>query len=293
MARRRGDLPFDRDASGRFLPWLIAFMVFLAGLALAGALGLERLAGDWNRGVSATFTVQIPAAATREETARRVSQALRHLGEVDGIAEARELDDADLARLIGPWLGSSNDLDDLPLPRLIDLRLLPAATVTAADLQNHLDSRIPGVLVDDHQVWLSRLVALLRTVEAVALSVVALTLVAMIATVVFATRAGLAVHHDVIELLHLTGARDSYIAWQFAIRALMLGLRGGALGLLLCLPALLGLSAMIDGLGGDVAPSFGPSALDVAILALLPGLAGVSAMIAARRTVMRALRRMF
>ena len=36
------DIPFDRDGSGRFLPWLVALMVYLAALALSGALVLER-----------------------------------------------------------------------------------------------------------------------------------------------------------------------------------------------------------------------------------------------------------
>ncbi len=293
MALRRSDLPFDRDASARFLPWLIAFMAFLSGLALAGALSLERLAGDWDRGVSATFTVQLPPADSREETARRVARALRLLEGVDGLAEVRSLDDDDLLRLLGPWLGSADTLHELPLPRLIDLRLAPGAGLTADDIRHRLAPSIPGVLVDDHQVWLRRLVGLLRTVEALAAAVVVLTLSSMVATVVFATRTGLAVHHDVIEVLHLTGARDSYIAWQFATRALILGLRGGTIGLLLCLPALLGLGTMIDGLGGGVAPAVGPAPTDVLILALLPVVAGLTAMVSARRTVMRALRRMF
>ena len=33
---------------------------------------------------------------------------------------------------------------------------------------------------------------------------------------IFTTRAGLAVHHNVIEILHIIGARDGYIARQFA-----------------------------------------------------------------------------
>ena len=38
MFTRRSDLPLDKDALSRFLPWLIAFMVFLAVLAMANAL---------------------------------------------------------------------------------------------------------------------------------------------------------------------------------------------------------------------------------------------------------------
>ena len=41
MFARRSDLPLDKDALSRFLPWLIAFMVFLAVMAMAGVLVLN------------------------------------------------------------------------------------------------------------------------------------------------------------------------------------------------------------------------------------------------------------
>ena len=39
LFERRSDLPLERDASRRFLPWLVALNVFLAVLALAGLMG--------------------------------------------------------------------------------------------------------------------------------------------------------------------------------------------------------------------------------------------------------------
>ena len=47
---------------------------------------------------------------------------------------------------------------------------------------------------------------------------------------VFTARIGLAIHHSVIEILHLLGAQDAYIARQFQVHALWLGLRGGVIG---------------------------------------------------------------
>ena len=63
MMRRRGfDIPLNRDGSGRFLPWLIALMVYLAGLALAGMLVLNGALQRWDRSLSGTLTVQLPPA---------------------------------------------------------------------------------------------------------------------------------------------------------------------------------------------------------------------------------------
>ena len=81
------------------------------------------------------------------------------------------------------------------------------------------------------------------------ISILALIGLATIGTVIFTTRTGLAVHQEAIEVLHLIGAQDSYIARQFATRALMLALRGGLIGLALAVPTLIAigiLSAAMD-----------------------------------------------
>ena len=62
MIWKRTDLPLDRDEHSRFLPWLIAFMVFLAVFGFAGILILNAVAKRWDSGVSGTITIQIPAS---------------------------------------------------------------------------------------------------------------------------------------------------------------------------------------------------------------------------------------
>jgi cell division transport system permease protein len=59
MFTRRTDLQLERDSLGRFLPLLIAFMVYLSILALAGMLALDDIAGRWDKGMSGTLTVQM------------------------------------------------------------------------------------------------------------------------------------------------------------------------------------------------------------------------------------------
>ena len=55
---RRSDLPLDKDAHSRFLPWLIAFMVFLAALAMMGMVVFEKVAAKWDAGLTGTLTIQ-------------------------------------------------------------------------------------------------------------------------------------------------------------------------------------------------------------------------------------------
>ena len=288
MFARRSDLPLERDALGGFLPWLIAFMVYLAIIALAGVLVLETMAGRWDKGMSGTLTVQIPA--TGKDDARRLEAAMGVIRTAPGVSHAEALGTGRLLALLEPWLGASAGAEDFPLPRLIDVEVIEGAQVDVAALSRRLATVASGATIDDHGVWLNRLIRLIRTVEVLAAVVMSLIGLACMGTVIFTTRTGLAIHQEAIEVLHLIGAQDKYVARQFAGRALSLGLRGGVTGMALAAPSLLGLGALARRM--EVLPDFTFSAADWAALAGPPLIAALIAMVTARVTVMRTLARL-
>ena len=56
---RAADLPFGKDDANRFLPWIIAFMVFSTGIILAGWLSINgMISGSRNTQMNA-FTVHL------------------------------------------------------------------------------------------------------------------------------------------------------------------------------------------------------------------------------------------
>jgi cell division transport system permease protein len=299
MWRRRLDIPLQRDGSLRFLPWLIALMVYLAGLALSGTLALDALLRHWDMSLSSTMTVEIPAPATGapQGSDAVLDAALGVLRVTLGVEAAEPLDRGATAKLVEPWLGTSLSPDELALPRLIDVRTRPRELDVAA-LRAKLAVAAPGAILDDHRSWLDRLATLAFTIEGTAIGILALVAAAAVLTVVFTTRAGLAVHDEVIDLLHLMGARDGYIARQFQREALWLGLKGGVIGLALAaltLAALMRAAAHVDALFGNevsLLPSPHLTSWQWASLLLLPVLAGIIAMVTARITVMRALARL-
>jgi cell division transport system permease protein len=286
MTRRPIDIPFDRDGSGRFLPWLIALMVYLAALAASGALALDRALASWDRGLSGALTIELPPAGAE---AHDLDAALAALRAAPGVTSARALSADEVAKLLEPWLGGELPRE-LALPRLIDVRIDAAAADPAA-LAALAQKAAPGAELDDHRTWLGRLAALVRETEATAIAIVVLIGAAAVLTVIFTTRAGLSVHRDVIELLHLMGARDGYIAQQFDRQALRLGLWGGALGIALALATLL-LLGQAAGAASLLGGGLGLGPLDYAALALLPMAAALLAMATARLTVLRALAHM-
>ena len=295
MLAHRSDLPLDRDALSRFLPWLIAFMVYLACLALAGMLVLGTMMERWGAGVSGTLTVQIipsESSAAAPKEVRRIEAALDILRTTPGIAGAEVIGEDRIMALLEPWLGSIGGSGDLPLPRLIDVELKAGAEVDTAALSKRLRQAVPGTTVDDHGVWLDKLVRLLRAVEILASLVLLLIGSATVGTVVFTTRTGLAIHQEAIEVLHLIGAQDSYVAKQFATRALILGLRGGIIGLVLAVPTLMGIGVLAARMEVGLLPDFTFTPAHWAAMVCLPLAVALIAMLTARLTVMKTLAEM-
>ena len=299
MFRPRSDLPLEQDAAKRFLPWLIVLVVYLAALALAGLMVLSTAASGWGRGLTDTLTVQIPpAASTASEDGvadsnsspkARVERALEVLRATPGVAQAKALSREELLALLEPWLGSGQFAEELSLPALIDVKLKVQSGVSLEGLAATLDAAVPGATIDDHKRWFDRLILLVRSVELIAGGIVLLVSLAAVATVIFVTRTGLAIHHDVIELLHVMGAHDAYIARQFQFQALDMGLRGGAVGFALAASTLLALGYLSARIEAMLLPSLELNASQWLTLAALPFVLALISMITARVTVLRAI----
>ena len=293
----RHTLPLTEDPGRRFVPWLIALVVFLAALALGGLMSLADAAAKWDRGLVGTMTVQVPDLgraddAGRAAQAKRVEAAVKALKGTAGIASVRALNTKENAALLEPWLGAGAYIASLPLPALIDVRLDAGARINVAGLADLLSSEVPGTIVDDHRRWTDRLETILRAVEALAIAVVALVTLAAVGTVVFATKSALAVHAETIELLHIIGAEDGVIAQTFARQALMLGLKGGAIGLTGATLAGAGIAFAFARLPAGLLPRLALSPLEGLLLILVPlAVAGIAAM-TARLTVLADLKRM-
>lgn len=294
LRRRPSDLPLARDPSSRFLVWLTALMTCLATLALAGAMMVSEVAQRWDSGLAGGLTVQVsplpgdPAAALLAE---RVDAALAVLRGTSGIAAARALTTAEASHLLEPWLGPDAANDPLlPVPALIDVAVGGRVDVEA--LGARLAAAAPGVTVDDHAAWLSDLRAFAGAVEMAAFGVMAVVGGAGVLAVVFAVRAGLAIHRNVVQLLHLMGASDRYVARQFEAHVLALALRGGFGGLALAALTLAGLGHAAGGLTASLLPDLELTPWQWAALLVVPATASILAVATARWTVLRTLESM-
>jgi cell division transport system permease protein len=286
----RLDLPLRRDASGRFLPWIIALMVYLAAIGGVGLIWLRDTLDQWESSLATTQTLQLPADTSQA----RLDVTVGTLKQTKGVVSARLLTTDETARLLRPWLGNAVAIASLPLPRLIDFESDPNTAIDYTTLRRQLESIAPGAQLDNDRSWLGSMRDFALRVEGVITIGVLIVTVLIVTIIIFAARIGLAIHRAIIELLHLLGARDAYIARQFQLHALSLGLRGGVIG-----AGAAALTVVILGPVGSMLQLPVPIAtygiLDWRVWALLiaaVSIAGIVAMVTARITVLRQLAHM-
>ncbi|MEQ8347835.1 MAG: FtsX-like permease family protein [Sneathiellaceae bacterium] len=293
MSRRRRPAPLlelGRDTSGRSLPGVVAVMVALAVLAMAGALMLDSAGGDWQAIGEDRLLVQIDAIPGTP-TAPRLEAALAQLRATPGVASAQAMPQSGIANLLRPWLGDAALLQDLPLPGVIEVRLQSNAAVDRRALAVGLEAAVAGARVDDPRAWLAQLSAVSESLRALGFAVVAAIALATIAMIVFATNAGLGNHHETIAVLHTIGARDQFIAAQFQWHILALALRGAIVGLALAALVAFAVARTAGDLQATLLPPMRLSPTDWAGIVAIPVISVVLAALTARLTVMRALRR--
>ncbi|MDP4005606.1 ABC transporter permease [Methylobacterium sp. NEAU K] len=228
--RRNAPLVPTDTAAGRSLAAVIAILTFLAGLCAGAAEIVATNAGQWQGDVAQEVTIQVRPGPGRDVDGD-VSRAEAIAKSESGIAEARVFSKAEAERLLEPWLGSGLDLSDLPVPRLIALKLAGGQGADLKRLRARLTEALPGVAsLDDHALWLQRLSTAASAFVGIGIGMVLLVLVATGLAVTFATRGAMAGNREVVEVLHFVGADDDYIARAFQRRFFGLGLRGGAIG---------------------------------------------------------------
>ena len=215
--------------SARALIAIIAIMTFLASLTTGVVMLVRAAANEWQADVAREFTIQIRPVAGHDIEMEVVKAAVIARASA-GIAEVRPYSKEETTRLLEPWLGSGLQIDDLPVPRLIVVRITPGAAPDLAQLRQTLAEQIPGVSLDDHRGFVDRMRAMTRAVVVLGIGVLLLVLAATVLSLAFATRAAIVTNRPVIEVLHLIGAKDSFIARHFQKHFLRLGLEGGLIG---------------------------------------------------------------
>lgn len=286
---KRGEtslLPLE-DAREAALFFVVGALCFLAALAALTAKSTYGAARAWTAEVEGEYTVSLSDATPQDAQA-----ATLLVQSVEGVDGARLLSDAEISALLAPTFGNRGLPEDLPVPRLIAVTAAPDAGDIGRTLTSALEEAGHVAAVDSHSAWAGDVRRMLGTARIVALGIVALLASTAIAVIAFATHAALLARRDIVDVLHIAGARDRFIAGLFERRFWLLGLRAGTVGALVALAtvALLITLAKTSASRAGLLPELTLDFTDLAVLVVTPIIAGLASRIAAGITVMRALK---
>ena len=273
------------DAREAALFFVVCALCFLAALSGLVARSAYSAADEWTNRVTGQITIRVrgdDAAAAR---------AVALVKAAPDIISARALERAESEELLRPWLGPTGVPADLPLPHLIAAESAPTSAEAGERLSTILKAANIDATVDDHIVWSKDVKRATDSAGLVALIAVGLLGATGLAVIAFATHATLLARRDIVELLHLTGAKDSFISSLFEQRFLMLGVQAGALGALLAFGAAAFILFVVKQADQQIwlLPQLSLSLADGLILGVSPLVAGIASMLAAKVTVMRSL----
>jgi cell division transport system permease protein len=215
--------------SGRALVAVVAIMTFLASLTTGAVVLVRSAANEWQADVAREVSIQIRPTGGRDIEAD-MARAAAIARDTPGVAEVRAYSKNETTRLLEPWLGSGIQIDELPIPRLVVVRIAPGSAPDLSQLRQALAEAVPDASLDDHRGFVARMQAISGALVLAGIGVLVLVFIATVLSAMFATRAAIAANRSVIEVLHLIGAKDKFIAGHFERHFLRLGLQGGLIG---------------------------------------------------------------
>lgn len=288
MSRETPLLPIS-DAREAALFFVVGALCFLAALAALTTRGTYTAAKAWGAQIEGEVTVQL-----RDTDRRAAATTSEMIATLPGVETARLMSPQEVDEALEPFFGTGGMPAGLPRPLIIVVEAeTDDGTLLAPQIKLALDEKGLDAVVSSNWQYSDDVKALLGVLRVIALAIVVLLSATAIAVIAFATHAALLARRDIVDVLHLSGAEDRYIAGLFERRFWLLALKAGAGGATaaLMMTALIVFSGSNAGeVEAQLLPRLSLDFWDLLILLVTPVAAGLAARMAARLTVMASLK---
>jgi cell division transport system permease protein len=229
-ASRKAPIVPPGSVTGRSLVVVIAIMGFLACLTTGLVYMINRSASAWLHGISSELTVRVQPDVTPEEVEHRAKEVEKFLNKQPGVKNSRLQTLEETFELIKPWLGQVTAIKELPIPRLIELQIDRDNVPDIEALRKTLSEKFAGVMLDDHRAWQQQIRRVTGSLAFGGIALIILVVAATIGIIVSAAKSAMASNREIIEVLHFVGAEERFIARQFELHFLFLGIKAGVVG---------------------------------------------------------------
>lgn len=213
---------------------------------------VNQSARAWVNDIASEITVELDPINTAD-IEKKMTLVSLFLAKQSGITRVKPLTAEDSAKLLEPWLGRSDALSALPIPRLIAVEIDRSNPPDIKAVSEALSQNFEGVTLDDHRRWRAEIRTLTRSAALGGLVVLGLVAAATVAVIVSATRSAMASNREIIEVLHFVGATERFISREFERHFLGLGVRAALVGAVSAMLVFLLLPFAMHLLGGGTA----------------------------------------
>lgn len=198
--------------------------LLLVGLAVLGALNVDRLTQSWNQGIILTVYLKPDVTPARFQ---KLEQLLRRQ---QVVASVRHISSKEAYQRLKKNLGTRHGLLAGVEPDFLPASLEVSLNETRPELLRPLLALLsisPVVEEVDYMGnWIKRLTSLVTLVRAACLAIALIVCLACLYIVGSTIRLGVLARKDEIQILKLVGATDSFVRAPFLIEGALQGLIG-------------------------------------------------------------------
>jgi cell division transport system permease protein len=238
------------SVTSKSLMLVIAIMGFLACLTAGAVYMINQSAASWLRDVASEVTVQVKPENNAGDLQQRSEEIVKFLTGQIGVRDVSLLSLDQSAELVEPWLGQVSAIKDLPFPRLIAVQVDQYNPPDLSTLSKALTAKYPSATLDDHRAWQRQIRRVTGSLALGGIAVIVLMAAATIAIVVSAARSAIASNREIVEVLNIVGAEEKFIARQFELHFLWVGVKAGIVGAIAAALVFLSLPIITEYLSG-------------------------------------------
>jgi cell division transport system permease protein len=295
---RKNEITVEDEDTSLFMYVLSSIYMYLFVVVLAMVMSIHSMVNNWEKDITGSITVQVIPVEDEhkkidtEKTQVEINKVLQYMENVSGVKSVHVLDAEAINKLMTPWLGNKVDVSTLPIPQLLDIQLKDDAEINYDEITRNLHKITANASIDNHRLWLNRLLKFANSLNSLALAVLTMVVIICAFSIYYSTRTSLGINTNSIEILHIVGAQDDYIAKQYARSYAKIGFFSGVIGLMLAVPTIIFISKYAISAGSGLLSGAGLTQLNWIMMMFTPVFSLLFAKFTAYYTVRKSLEKM-
>lgn len=295
---RKNEIPVEDEETSLFMYVLSSIYMYLFVIVLALVMAINSMVTNWEKDILGAITIQIIPIEDEhkkidtDKTEEQLNKVLQFVENAKGVKSVNVIDDKTVEKLMTPWLGNKVDISSLPIPQLLDVQLKEDAEINYDEMTQGLHKITNNASIDNHRLWLNRLLKFAASLKTLALCVLIMVTGICAFSIYYSARTSLGINLNFIEILHIIGAKDDYIAKQYAKSYAKIGFFSGIIGLIFAIPSIVLVSKYGISTGSGLLNSASLSTLHWLIIMITPLFSMSYSMVTAYYTVRKSLEKM-